>query len=399
MKPEHLEPSTPAMPDASAAAPSSSQPHAQSAQPPSDAAATAGESTAHAASAQAADEPVWTPAEPESAKPVTSPWLLRSVGVLAVVGAVGTGLMWFKLSNIQEQLARQSADTGSQAVEARVTSKQAEELARETAARLAVTDAKLSEVALQRSQLEELMQSLSRSRDENLVVDIESAIRLAQQQSQLTGSVQPLLAALNSAQQRLTKVAQPRLAPVLRALTRDIERVKSTPVADTPALLYRLDELVVSVDTLPLLNAVGPAAKDKPAAQPQPKSWARAISMSWWEQVLGDVWDDVKGLVRVSRVDRPESTMLAPEQSYFVRENMKLRLLNVRLALLARHFDAVNSDMTKINDDLVRYFDTQSRQGQSTLNQAREVQAQTKQFEMPRIDDTLAALTTAAAGR
>ena len=124
-------------------------------------------------------------------------WLRRVVGFLAVVGAVGSGLMWAKLSGIQEQLARQSADTGTQAVEARVTSKQAEELARETAARLSVTDAKLSEVALQRSQLEELMQSLSRSRDENLVVDIESAIRLAQQQAQLTGSVQPLLAALN----------------------------------------------------------------------------------------------------------------------------------------------------------------------------------------------------------
>jgi hypothetical protein len=71
------------------------------------------------------------------------------------------------------------------------------------------------------------MQSLSRSRDENLVVDIESAIRLAQQQAQLTGSVQPLLAALNSAEQRLTKVAQPRLAPVLRAVTRYIERIKA----------------------------------------------------------------------------------------------------------------------------------------------------------------------------
>ena len=393
MKPEHLEPSPHTSTDAAIPVPESSvPPAAQDAIP-----------TAQTAATQASPEPTWTPsnsAEPvELHQPVTSPWLLRSVGALAVVGAVGVGLMWVKLSNIQEQLARQSADTGSQAVEARVTSKQAEELARETAARLAVTDAKLSEVSLQRSQLEELMQSLSRSRDENLVVDIESAIRLAQQQSQLTGSVQPLLAALKSAEQRLTKVAQPRLAPVLRALTRDIERVKSTPVADTPALLYRLDELVVSVDTLPLLNSVGPAIKDKPTPQAQPKSWSRAISMSWWEQVLGDMWDDVKGLVRVSRVDRPEVTMLSPEQSYFVRENMKLHLLNVRLALLARHFEAVNSDMTKITEDLVRYFDTQSRQGQSTLSQARDVLAQTKQFEMPRIDDTLAALTTAAAGR
>jgi uroporphyrin-3 C-methyltransferase len=329
----------------------------------------------------------------------TSQWLTRSIGALAVVGAVGSGLMWAKLSGIQEQLARQSADTGSQAVEARVTSKQAEELARETAARLSVTDAKLSEVSLQRSQLEELMQSLSRSRDENLVVDIESAIRLAQQQAQLTGSVQPLLAALNSAEQRLTKVAQPRLAPVLRAVTRDIERIKATSVADTPALLFKLDELVRVVDTLPLLNAVGVVNKEKPVQTVPATSWAKAISMSWWEKVLSDIWDDAQHLIRVSRIDKPEASMLAPDQSYFVRENLKLRLLNARLGLLARHFDVVQSDMKQANDDLAHFFDMQTRQGQTTLALAREVLAQSKQIEIPRVDDTIAALTTAAAGR
>jgi uroporphyrin-3 C-methyltransferase len=329
----------------------------------------------------------------------TSKWLTRSIGALAVVGALGSGLMWAKLSGIQEQLARQSADTGSQAVEARVTSKQAEELARETAARLSVTDAKLSEVSLQRSQLEELMQSLSRSRDENLVVDIESAIRLAQQQAQLTGSVQPLLAALNSAEQRLTKVAQPRLAPVLRAVTRDIERIKSTAVADTPALLFKLDELVRVVDTLPMVNAVGVVNIDKPVQPVPATSWAKAISMSWWERVLSDVWDDARSLIRVSRIDKPEASMLAPDQSYFVRENLKLRLLNARLGLLARHFDVVQSDMKQATDDLAHYFDMQTRQGQTTLALAREVLTQSKQIEIPRVDDTIAALTTAAAGR
>jgi uroporphyrin-3 C-methyltransferase len=262
-----------------------------------------------------------------------------------------------------------------------------------------VTDAKLSEVSLQRTQLEELMQSLSRSRDENLVVDIESAIRLAQQQAQLTGSVQPLLAALNSAEQRLTKVAQPRLAPVLRAVTRDIERIKATAVADTPAMLLKLDELVRAVDTLPLLNAVGKVVAEAPAPVAPATSWAKAISMSWWEKVLSDIWDDAKGLIRVSRIDRPEATMLAPDQSFFVRENLKLRLLNARLGLLARHFDAVQSDMKQAADDLNRYFDMQTRQGQTTLALAREVLGQAKHIEIPRVDDTLAALTTAAAGR
>jgi uroporphyrin-3 C-methyltransferase len=330
---------------------------------------------------------------------VSSVWWTRSVAMLAVVGAVGVVAMWFKLSSIQEQLARQSADTGSQAVQARVSAKQAEELARETAARLAVTDAKLSEVSLQRSQLEELMQSLSRSRDENLVVDIESAVRLAQQQSQLTGSVQPLLAALKSAEQRLTKVAQPRLAPVLRAISRDIERIKSTAVTDTPSLLIKLDDLVNAVDQLPLLNAVGAVNTPKPAPALPESSWARAISASWWEQTLGHVWRDVRGLVRVSRIDHPEASLLAPDQSYFVRENLKLRILNARLGLLARHFEVVRSDLNGVIRDLTQYFDTQSRQGQNTLLLAREVLAQSKQTELPRVDDTLAALTTAAAGR
>ncbi len=328
-----------------------------------------------------------------------SRWVSRGVGVLAVAGALGVGLMWAKLTGIQEQLARQSADTGSQAVEARLTSKQAEELARETAARLAVTDAKLSEVSLQRSQLEELMQSLSRSRDENLVVDIESAIRLALQQSQLTGSVQPLLAALQSAEQRLSKVAQPRLAPVLRAVTRDIERIKSTAVTDTPNLLNKFDELVRTVDTLPLLNAVGVVNKDKPAKVAPTNSWASAISMNWWEQLIRGVWDDVQNLVRVSRIDRPDASLLSPDQSFFVRENLKLRLLNARLGLLSRHFELVQSDMTQVTHDLTRYFDMQTRQGQTALALTREVLAQSKHVEIPRVDDTLAALTTAAAGR
>jgi uroporphyrin-3 C-methyltransferase len=328
-------------------------------------------------------------------------WVFAGVAVLALIGALVSVWTVFKLNGIQEILAKQTSDVSTQAVEARVSAKQAEELARDTAARLAVTDAKLSEVSLQRAQLEDLMQSLSRSRDENLVVDIESAIRLAQQQSQLTGSVQPLLAALQSSQLRLTKVAQPRLAPVSRAIVRDIEQIKATPVTDTPTLLIKIDELVRAVDNLALLNAVGTSVANNPATKPAPEtlSWARAISMSWWEKMLNDLWRNAQGLVRISRIDKPEASLLAPEQSYFVRENLKLRLLNVRLAVLARHFESAQADMNQVTRDLNKYFDVVSGQGPLTLALAREVLAQSKNTEIPRIDATLAALATAAAGR
>jgi uroporphyrin-III C-methyltransferase len=220
-------------------------------------------------------------------------------------------------------------------------------------------------------------------------------LRMAVQQAQLTGSVAPLLAALNAADQRLGKAPQARLQAVRHAIARDVERIKATTVADTPSLLLKLDELVHAVDTLPLLNAVGGAPKEK-VIQPQAVGWVRAISMSWWEQVLRDVWAHVGDLVRVSRIDQPEAVLLAPEQSYFVRENLKLRLLNVRLGLLARHLDTVQSDMQQSVQDLTRYFDLDTRQGQATLVLAKDVIAQTQHVELPRVDATLTALTTAA---
>ena len=135
---------------------------------------------------------------PVTTAPARPPILALSALVVAVLALVAAAMVWQRVSSMREQLARQTADSGVQAVEARAVARQAQELARDTAARLAVSEVKLSEVALQRTQLEDLIQSLSRSRDENLVVDIESAVRLAQQQAQLTGGVEPLIAALRS---------------------------------------------------------------------------------------------------------------------------------------------------------------------------------------------------------
>ena len=91
------------------------------------------------------------------------------------------------------------------------------------------------------------------------MVDIESAIRLAQQQAQLTGSLDPLVAALKTANQRIERAAQPRLAPC-RAIGRDLDWLTCAAVTDTAGLLGRLDELVRQVDDLPVLNAVAQAA-------------------------------------------------------------------------------------------------------------------------------------------
>ncbi len=314
--------------------------------------------------------------------------------VLGAAGLLVGVALWQRLAAVQEQLARQSADSAAQSVEARTVARAAVELARETSARQAVMEARVSEVAMQRSQLEELMQSLSRSRDENLVVDIESAIRLAQQQAQLTGSVEPLVAALRSAEQRVTRAAQPRLTPLQRAIARDLGRVRTSTVSDTPALLVKLDELVRLADELPLANAVLPATSMATLKRQGPETLP-----VWWQRVLQVLGDEARNLVRVSRVEQPEAALLSPEQSFFVRENFKLKLLNARLGLLARQLEASRADLAAAGNALSKYFDASSRKTQSAAALLQQAGQQMRTLELPRVDDTLAALATAAAGR
>jgi len=353
------------------------------------------ESTAAAAlPPEAPVQAATSPVAPAPAPRPSSRRLLRGALLLAAVGLVSSGLLWQKLSSIQEHLARQSADATTQATEARAFAKQAQEVAIETAAKLAVTETRLSEVSLQRTQLEELMQSLSRSRDENLVVDIESAIRLAQQQAQLTGSAEPLLAALKTADLRISRAAQPRLTPLQRAIARDVARIKATALADTPALLVKLDELVLLADDLPVGNAVALPRANAPLKRKPEESVA-----SWWVRMGQAVEEEVRGLVRISRIQDPDAALLSPEQSFFLRENLKLKLLNARLGLLSRQIDSARSDLATASVSLGRYFDASSRKTQTAVALLQQVQLQMKSLELPRVDETLAALATAAAGR
>ncbi len=323
---------------------------------------------------------------------LTRPWLVWAAGALAVAALALSALLWQRLGRMQEQLARQSQDAGQQSLEAKAWAKQAQDTVKDSAARLGLLESRLGEVALQRGQLEELIQSLSRSRDENLVVDIDSALRMAQQQAQLTGSTEPLQAALKSAQQRLQRAAQPRLAPLQRAIDKDLERLRTLQTPDIPGLLIRLDEGVALVDGLVLANQAPPVAvsAEAPASVP---------SAGWWRQGAQQVLEPIRGLLSIRRIEAPEAMLLSPEQSFFLRENLKLKLLNARLGLLARQYESVRTDLAQTVAATRRYADPSSRKTQQLLQLLEQAQQQVRAGEAPRLDASLAALATAAAGR
>jgi len=370
----------------------------------------------------AAAEPTAPP--PPSAPavlPVWLPWLLALLGAAVLLCVV---LAWQSLArqqSLEQELVRRQEASQAQATEARMAAKQSAELVRDTAAKVSLLDARLAEVALQRGQLEELIQSMSRSRDENVVGDIEAAIRVALQQTQITGSAEPLVATLKQADERLLRYKQPRMEGVRRAVARDLDRVKAMAVVDVSTLTIKLDEVARMTDELPLVSVSElvtkpredrniDAVKERERALRLQREQAAAAadgkaSLWWWQasQQVSSwtklVWGEAKTLLRVTRIDHPEAALISPDQSFFLRENLKLRLLNARLALLSRQFDTAQSDLRDSQEMLNRYFDTRSRKVSSVAELLRQVAGQARQVSVPRPDDTLAALAAAGAGR
>lgn len=395
-------------PHAPAAAPAEPEPEPNSAAAP-------GTSTGTAAS------------PPSGARSPASRAPLIGAAVLALLSVAALGVAWNAQQRVRAaelELVKRQQEAGVQAAEARTLARNAEAAARDAVARLALLEARVAETSLQRTQLEELIQSLARSRDESVLADIDATIRVAMQQSAITGSIEPLAAALRQADERLARYPQPRLERVRRAVLQDIDRVKAVAQVDLPSMLLRLDEAVRLADDLPLVAAVerrpgraearalsrmpAPAAASASAAAgpASAASGASAGAASWprWlgenaRLMLREAWSEVRALVQVSRIDDPDAALLAPEQAFFVRENVKLRLLNARLALLSRQYDIAQADLRDAQSMIDRYFDRSSRRVVAASEQVRQLAGQARQVALPRPEATLAALATAVAGR
>ncbi len=224
-------------------------------------------------------------------------WIATGAAVLAALAAAALVLAWNvqqRVKSLESELVKRQQDSGAQAAEARLLARQAQEGTRDAAAKLALLEARVAETTLQRTQVEDLIQSMARSRDENVLADVEAAIRVALQQAAITGSAEPLVSTLKQADERLARYAQPRLERVRRAVAQDLDRARAVGATDVPLLSLRLDEVIRQIDELPLLSAVDrrpgarqpaprhnrrPRPRRAPPAGPLP--WAAAGKRCW----------------------------------------------------------------------------------------------------------------------
>ena len=320
----------------------------------------------------------------------------RVLGALAlVVAALFAWLAWDArqgLRVLEANAGKRIAELGAESTQSRLALAQAHAALKEAQARIADLEGRVSDTQEQRVALEEMYRELSRSADDRVLSEVEQMLVLASQQLQLAGNVRGALAALQAADQRLARAEKLAAAPLRRAIAQDMERLKAVPVVDTVGLAVKIDGLIAQTDTLPL-----PIAETLPASRSLAR--ARPLDESGMVRVARDFWEEMKGLVRIREVETPDTMLLAPAQSYFLRENLKLRLLAARMALLARDEATFREDLRASQAWIGKYFDPKAKPTVAALTALKQIAESPIAIAVPDINASLAAVRSARSAR
>lgn len=319
------------------------------------------------------------------------------LGLAVAVAALAlAGWQWFetrqKLNDLQQEVTRQLGgfDTGHK--EERGAQKLTREQLEVLQAKLGAFENRFAEFQAQTEALKALNQDIARGREEATLLEVEQAITLAGQQLQLAGNVPVAVLALQTADARLARLDRPAHLPLRKALAKDLERLNALPFVDMPGVSLRLEQLIHGVDKLPL------TAYGRPVEKKEARKEAAPV-VPWWQNAGGEIWQELKGLVRIQRFDREDPALLAPGQDYFLRENLKLRLLNARLALFSRDQWTYRNELKIAQEWLGKYFDTNDKAVASAQSTLRQMSAAEINVELPNLNDTQAALRGLRQGR
>ncbi len=164
-----------------------------------------------------------------------------------------------------------------------------------------------------------------------------------------------------------------------------MERLKAVPHVDVVGISARLDALIAAVEGLPLSTEVRPAQQASARQEGAPDGNA-------WTRFLREAWTDAKQLVRVEHMEQPGVPLLTPTQTFFLRENLKLRLIGARLALLTRDEASYRADLNAAQVWLSRYYDTGNKAVATSATTLRTLYDSPISIDLPDISATLDAL-------
>ncbi len=308
------------------------------------------------------------------------------VSTLAVLIAAGFGFYQFRTAQALKQELEHSQLVSMEARQKLQELQQATAENQKTLEdRFALIEAHQKEAQGQQQALGAMYEALTRSDAARTLSEIEQVLTFASQQLQLTGNIPAALNTLAGIDHKLAELNRPELISLRQAIAKDTDALKALPTFDIFGISLKLEQIAGMIDTVPM--AIDSYREPVKSA---PKTDGDALT-----RLTAEVWHELKQLIQIRRMDRPDALLLSPEQAFFVRENIKLRLMNARNALLLRDQATYLADLKTVQSDLRQHFDPRSPETISTLNMIEQLIAQPLVFKLPDLGGSLTAVRNA----
>jgi len=318
-------------------------------------------------------------------------WLL----MLLLIAIAVMGWNWAKtqgyVANYQQTLMQYLADADIFGSRTRTMLVQIDSAQLETNQRLDQLAASLLAVDSQRHAIaQNKIQAIdSNGQDEQVLAVVTHLIYSANQILQLTGDTENARVALKQALALVQSSERLMDTGIRSALTGDIQQLEDANHLDR-AIIYRdINYYAAQIDHLPLAMNAHLQIINLPEIQ------VEATNPGFWSRLFVEIWQDLKQLVQIKKMDSEATVLLSPSQIKLLYGNVKLQLKQAQLALLIRDHENFAHGLETALGLINSYFDVQQSdviEIQTKLNQYKEM---AKEMAYPDLLASLQALQSA----
>lgn len=298
-------------------------------------------------------EQIQVPTEIQNMKSPYKTYLKKGTLALVLLGLIGGGISQFQINQqvrrSQEEILRQMGELQNEGLEIKTA-----------------LSIRLDELDKKIRPLTGWHQTLQNNKLLHLLGETEQTLILVNESLYLTNDINAALKLLRYADNRVTSARFPELVKLHGALQKDISTLNLLPQADIVEEVARVEALIENIDKLPLHINV------QRTISPKTPHLAHEAKQSWWQKLFQDVGYELKSLVHIRRIDKPDAALLSVDQTMLLRENIRLRLISAKIALLTQNAASYKADLQAVQKYLSTFFDQQqaaTENAHTVLNQ------------------------------
>lgn len=229
-----------------------------------------------------------------------------------------------------------------------------------------------------RGTLERLSTDAERGGDKLALEEVSQLLKLANNSAVFAGDKNSAINALKLADSQLKQLSDPRYSVVRRTINQEIGVLEAIESVDVVGVTSKLDALANKIASLPLENEPPVVGELEIAhhTDDEPMTFASELKK---------LWVDTLNTVKIKRIDQPPKPLLAPEQRYFLDQNIQLKLNTAELAVLKGQSEIYKRSLAAAIVWLQDYFDPRDADVRQVISDLQGLANQALGGELPSV--------------